>query len=81
MLTIFLGFQNVAHMGPAFSGKPLEKFVILLNDESPVCVMNNSAQFCKMAVDYFYEKPQHTHNDFIVTIFIEGKCSIFGVKT
>ncbi|XP_023335456.1 uncharacterized protein LOC111706750 isoform X2 [Eurytemora carolleeae] len=68
-----LGFQNVAHMGPPCSGKPLENFVILLNDENAVCVMNSSAQFCKMSVDYFFEKPSGTSNDFIVTLFIEGQ--------
>ena len=69
----FSGFQNVAHMGPPCSGKPLENFVILLNDENAVCVMNTSAQFCKMSVDYFFEKPSGTSNDFIVTLFIEGQ--------
>lgn len=60
-------------MGPPCSGKPLENFVILLNDENAVCVMNSSAQFCKMSVDYYFEKPNGTSNDFIVTLFIEGQ--------
>lgn len=60
-------------MGPPYSGKRLENFVILLNEDNPVCVMNSSAQFCKMSVDYFYEKPRGGHShDFIVTMFIEG---------
>ena len=57
-------------MGPPFSGKPLENFV---NEDNPVCVMNSSAQFCKMSVDYFFEIPRiPSGNDFIVTMFIEG---------
>lgn len=65
--------MNSAHLGPPCSGKPLENFVIMLTDENPVCVMNSSAQFCKMAVDYYFEKPAVTSNDFVVTLFIEGR--------
>jgi hypothetical protein len=60
-------------MGPPYSGKRLEHFVILLNEDNPISVMNSSAQFCRMAVDIYYEKPKNLHgNDYIVTMFIEG---------
>ena len=36
--------------------------------------MNTSAQFCKMAVDFFFEKPRQSRdNDFLCTVFIEGQ--------
>ena len=69
----FSANPNVAHMGPTMSGKSLQNFVILLNEENPVCVMNSSAQFCKMSVDYFFEKPRQTNESYLVTLFIEGQ--------
>ena len=59
-------------MGPYITDKPLENFTIMLTDENAVCVMNSSAQFSKMSVDYYYEKPKEFSNDFIITLFIEG---------
>ena len=36
--------------------------------------MNTSAQFCKMGVDFFFEKPRQSRdNNFLCTVFIEGQ--------
>ena len=36
--------------------------------------MNTSAQFCKMGVDFFFEKPRQSRdNSFLCTVFIEGQ--------
>ena len=64
-------------MGPRVTNKPLENFTIMLTEENAVCVMNSSSQFSKMAVDYYYEKPNISSNDFIVTLFIEGNAIVF----
>lgn len=71
------------HLGPPISGKRMEHFVIMLrrNEDNPICVLNSSAQFCKMGVDFYFEKERGTRMDeekFICTLFIEGQAVADG---
>ena len=39
-----------------------------------MCIMNTLAHFCKMGVDFFFEKPRQSRdNNFLCTVFIEGQ--------
>jgi len=75
------------HMGAAkSSGKSIEEFVILENEnhqfrdrgpcdvgDNPVVILNNSAQFSRMAIDYQFTETRSRNNDFICTLYLEGK--------
>jgi len=61
----------------------MENFVIMLrrNEDNPICVLNSSAQFCKMGVDFYFEKERGARSDddgFICTLFIEGQAVADG---
>ena len=44
-------------MGPSCSGIRVENFVIMQREEeNAMGILNSSAQFCKMSVDFFYEE-------------------------
>ena len=75
---------------PVSSGKSIEEFVILENEnhksrdrgpcdvgDNPVVILNNSAQFSRMTIDYqFTECKSRTsacHADFVCTLYLEGK--------
>ena len=71
----YQGNPNVHHIGPPVTGIRVENFVIMLKpNENPVCILNTSAQFCKMAVDFYFEKVMRGgDNDFVCTVFVEGQ--------
>ena len=61
LLLVHSGNPNINHSGPPSTGKRVENFVIMLKpNENAVCIMNTSAQFCKMAVDFYFEKPRRS---------------------
>eukprot|EP00088_Acartia_fossae_P018337 TRINITY_DN20595_c0_g1_i1.p1 TRINITY_DN20595_c0_g1~~TRINITY_DN20595_c0_g1_i1.p1 ORF type:complete len:738 (+),score=156.07 TRINITY_DN20595_c0_g1_i1:237-2216(+) len=62
--------ENYSHVGPLKCDIPVENFTIVLDSDNPVCVLNTSAQFSKMAVDFYYEKVNK--DDFMITLFVEG---------
>ena len=71
------------HYGPPISGKRMEKFLILLQhrEENSISVLNNSAQFCKMGVDFYFEKEEGAcfdEGEYICTLFIEGQAVADG---
>ena len=68
------------HLGPHISGKSLELFVIMLrrNEDDPICVLNTSAQLCKMGVDFYFEKERGSEEDYICTLFVEGQAVADG---
>ena len=68
------GNSNVHHLGPPSSGISLENFVIMLKgEENPVCILNTSAQFCKMGLDFFFEKSTSGGDAFVCTLYVEGE--------
>merc|ERR1719480_598956 len=70
----YQGPPNVHHLGPPVTGRRMENFVIMLKpNENPVGILNTSAQFCKMGVDFYFEKAACGGDDFICTVFIEGQ--------
>ena len=73
---------NVNHLGPRSSGKAIENFVIMMKpNENSVCILNTSAQFCKLAVDFYFEKPRRSRdNDFLCTVFVEDQVRKFVVE-
>lgn len=75
----YQGPQNVHHLGPSVTGRRMENFVIMLKpNENPVGILNTSAQFCKMGVDFYFEKAVCGGDDFICTVFIEGQAVADG---
>jgi len=70
--------ENLSHIGPPITpSKRVEHFVIMeRRGENAVCVVNTSSQFCKMAVDWYFELAvanKEDQNDWVCTMFIEGK--------
>ena len=78
---------NISHMGPPSSGINLENFVLIYkSNENPLSVLNTSAMFCKMGVDFYFEEIQAEDapgrvkpvDNWICTAFVEGEAVADG---
>lgn len=73
---------NISHVGPPCRPcTKLENFVIMLKpNENAICILNTSAQFCKMGLDFYFEivHGRKGHTVWVCTLFLEGEAIADG---